>query len=121
MPENLQEPSSSGEFDTGLQTSERRNWVRYTTDVQVTWTAIGSREKEVCLGRVQDLSVRGIGLLLPRSYSPGALLHVHWPQPNGVPRSFLVRVLRVTPTNGSFEIGCTFAVPLKPTELAGML
>jgi serine/threonine protein kinase len=72
---------------------------------------------------VRDLSVSGIGLLLPRRFEPGTNLTVDLrADAGGAGRSLEMRVARarrVAP--GQWLLGCTFATPLGKDELRKLL
>jgi hypothetical protein len=73
-------------------------------------------------GRIKDISVNGLGLLMAQRPEVGTLLAVTL---SNATRSFnktvLVRVQHVTPAQGLFLIGGTFEVPLKYEEWTALV
>ena len=70
------------------------------------------------LGRIRDISCRGIALILRKHYEPGTFLIVERETRADWPQRFLVRVVRATQrATGPWVIGCAFAEPLSEQQL----
>jgi hypothetical protein len=68
---------------------------------------------------VQDVSAGGVGLLICYPFKPGTFLAVDLRIGHAHLRTLLVRVVHVSDlTDGTWSIGCEFAAPLSPGELA---
>jgi hypothetical protein len=77
----------------------------------VAWTAV-----------IRDVSARGLGLLLPRRFEPGAVLFV---EPFGLTgyatRVLPAKVVRVTARDGgAWLIGCEFLTELREDEVSAL-
>jgi hypothetical protein len=84
--------------------------------------ALGKRGKDVWPAEIEDISVTGLGIMTDHEFPPGAILSIRLLGEGFKSRSYLIRVVRCTPTeDGLFRLGCTFAVPLPPEELEGLL
>jgi hypothetical protein len=72
---------------------------------------------------VRDVSVSGIGLVLPRRFERGAGLAIEIPRADGNrPESLLARVVHATSLpRGLWLLGCSFPSPLSEDELQGLL
>ncbi len=73
--------------------------------------------------RVRDLSASGIGLVLSRWFSKGAVLDVQIQQPNGSgPRRLLARVVHVRKqSDGQWLVGCALASRLSAETLQALI
>jgi PilZ domain len=96
---------------------ERRAAIRFQSN-QEAWCAIDSEPRRAW-GRVKDISVRGIGLLLDREVKPGTHLVVEiqskiQPLPTRVP-SHVVRCQKHSST--TWVVGCEFEIPLSEDDL----
>jgi len=96
---------------------ERRAAIRYQSNHEAS-CAIGS-EAQQAWGRVKDISVQGVGLLLDREIKPGTRLVVDihskiHPLPMRVP-AHVVRCEKHSST--TWVIGCKFEVPLSEEDL----
>jgi hypothetical protein len=69
-------------------------------------------------GKIKDISMEGIGLMLTRKVDVGGLLAVTLTNPSkSFTKTVLVRVAHVTPQHGGSLVGGTFTVPLSYQEL----
>ena len=80
--------------------------------------AIADDLETIWPGKIRDASAGGIGLILKRRFEPGTVLSVELvAKPEGR-RSFLARVIHVTPDRkGRWIIGCAFAKPISQQEV----
>jgi hypothetical protein len=61
---------------------------------------------------VKDVSAGGIGVLVGRRFTPGAVLAVELPAAPGGPRLLLGRVIHATPdAGGGWHVGCGLVYP----------
>ena len=77
-------------------------------------------------GKIRDVSLDGIGLLLTRQVAIGSLLAVVISNTNSntnqkVSKLVLVRVAHVTAAHGGYLVGGTFAEPLTYQELTSLV
>jgi hypothetical protein len=96
---------------------ERRAAIRYES-TQEAWCAFRS-EPQRAWGRVKDISVRGVGLLLDREVKPGTRLVVEihskvQPLPMRVP-AHVVRCEKHSST--TWVVGCQFEIALSEDDL----
>src|SRR5439155_19926880 len=107
--------SLQAEHPKRVPATERRAWVRFPSDQEVCCQPIASRgaaDSEMgWMGRVRDVSLGGIALILKRRFEPNTVLTVDLSTKSGEASCCqLVRVVRVTPgTNGCWIVGCVFA------------
>jgi PilZ domain len=71
------------------------------------------RPEEGTPGRVKDISAGGIGVLVGRRFTPGAVLAVELPATaRAAPRLLLARVIHATPeAGGGWHVGCGLVYP----------
>ncbi len=68
---------------------------------------------------VQDISAGGVGLLICYPFKPGTFLAVDLSAGHGGSRTVLARVVHVTDqSDGTWFVGCEFALPLNEEEVA---
>jgi hypothetical protein len=68
---------------------------------------------------VQDISAGGVGLLICYPFKPGTFLAVDLVGGHEGSRTVLVRVVHVTDqSDGTWFVGCEFALPLSEEEVA---
>jgi hypothetical protein len=107
--------------------TERRVWVRAPSGKDVSCQPLAATttdESETAwIGKVQNVSSGGVGLIMNRRFEPGTTLIVELSaKPKGILRPLPVRVIHATPEQkGQWLIGCTFARPLSPEELQAFL
>jgi hypothetical protein len=106
---------------------ERRASVRYLISgenrCQPVAASLPEQPEIGWFGRLLDISVGGVGLLLSRSFEAGTLLMLELSDPaHGEPRAFPVRVVHAReegPT--TWRIGCEFIFPLHEEELQALV
>jgi CheY-like chemotaxis protein len=103
--------------------AERRIGVRYLSHQQGLCQPVGpARTAELWLGRLRDISVSGIRLLLDRRFEVGTLLTLDLPGSNGSAHRLLARVVRLTSGNdGHWELGCHFTYIIREDELCALV
>lgn len=106
---------------------ERRASVRFLLNHSINSPLVAAsspEEPEIgWFGHLLDISLGGVGLLLPRSFEAGCLLTLELSDPaQGKPRSFAVRVVHASPdeTRG-WLVGCEFLYPLHEAELQALI
>lgn len=105
---------------------ERRAWVRYTSNWEASCQGTGALKDAGWPGKVLDISLGGIGLILRHRFPPGAPLTVELKSPRGKPpRIVSVRVMHSRPVivegDPSWLIGCAFMRNLTEEELTEFL
>jgi hypothetical protein len=100
--------------------AERRVWVRIATGREVRCQPLAAKGS---LGRLRDISVCGLALLLRRFFAPGSLLIIELSdKANRGAHAFPVQVVHVTPeAKRLWIIGCEFLRPLNNGELQTLL
>ncbi len=93
-------------------------------------TALDSRCEPVGIGRekhwsarIEDISVSGLRLILPRRFEPGTVLAVEIKSPDKKSQSIqVVKVMRVCRDKPrQWLLGCSFLRPLNAAELRAIL
>jgi hypothetical protein len=100
---------------------ERRAHVRYVRNLAAFCHLLTTESKDAwCQGAVRDISVSGLGLVIPYAVLPGKLLAV---QLEGVSRRLLARVAHATrqPGGGAWIVGCELISQLRKEELQVLL
>jgi hypothetical protein len=105
---------------------DRRAWVRYASDGEVACRSAGTLKDAGWPGKVLDISVGGIGLLLRHRFPPGAPLIVELKSPsNHFQRLIYVQVMHSRPViaqgDACWLVGCAFSQPLNDAELQEFL
>jgi CheY-like chemotaxis protein len=106
-----------------LPGGERRSGVRYRCRVEGACHPIGHfRTDERWPGLLQDISLAGARVLLPRRFEVGTLLAVDLPDPDGeYTRRLLARIGRIASgPEGQWELGGNFPTPLTDDELRAL-
>jgi hypothetical protein len=112
-----------GVLSNKLIKTERRQWIRYSSGVEVTCRLLGTGEDHSWSGEIQDVSAMGAGLVCSCAFERGAMLEV---QPLyrvwnfGGALRMRVKHSIVLPS-GSWLLGCTFERELSEEELRGLL
>lgn len=106
--------------------TERRAWVRYGSDLEVACRATGAMKDAGWIGKLQDISQGGLGLLVRHRFRPGTPLLVELRSRNGAcTRTVPVHVVhaRAVVNEGApcWLMGCTFASTLTEEELQAFL
>jgi hypothetical protein len=100
---------------------ELRIWERLPCDVPAYCqpVATGGGQDFSWYGKIRDVSVRGIGLVLSRRFERGACLVIELPPSDSLqPGTLLARVVHTTPMpKGSWLHGCPFPTELSEHEL----
>jgi PilZ domain len=105
---------------------ERRAWVRYASNFDVSCQANGAMKDAGWPGKVLDISLGGIGLLLRHRFPPGAPLTVELKSLHSdFQRTLTVRVMHSRPViaqgDACWLVGCAFSQHLTPEELQEFL
>jgi hypothetical protein len=105
---------------------ERRAWVRYASSCEVACQSVGALKDAGWPGKVLDVSLGGIGLLLRHRFPPGAPLVVELKKANSqFHRTVSVRVMHSRPVIAEGDhcwlVGCAFSQPLSEKELQELL
>jgi hypothetical protein len=122
MPE--QTIHSRSGFSTKPIHAERRVQMRYACTGDIALQPLMNRKAGVWRpAQVENISTKGIGLLLDAAIERGTILSVKLEGPaQRFSRPLLVRVIRVTERpGGGWQTGCTFAIPLDEEELGALL
>jgi len=98
---------------------DRRAWVRFTCNLQVTCGPADEDPEILWPAKVVNVSQGGVGLLLSRRFQPDTILQVEVQIPNkGFSRPLLVQVKHVTGhEHGGWLVGCQFTQPLEEDEV----
>jgi hypothetical protein len=100
---------------------ERRAFVRLASDLVGTCRPSGSSRDVSWPGKVRDISLGGVGLLLQHRFRPGTTLDVDLRDADGhALRTVQVRVVHATPVleedRPCWILGCAFDQPLSEEE-----
>jgi hypothetical protein len=120
-----EDPASHGVAAHSVQ-SERRAWVRYAADLEASCHMSGTLQDAGWPGTVQDISARGVALLLKHRFKPGTTLLVDLKNPDGkFLRTVRARVIYAAPTQSRgdhwWRIGCTLVEDLTEEDLRALL
>lgn len=97
--------------------TERRAWIRFPSDQTMTASTTDTGVTG-WLGRVRDISLGGIALMLRRRFERGTSLILELATNAGELRRLSVQVVHATwEMDGRWVIGCTFTSPLSEEEL----
>jgi CheY-like chemotaxis protein len=100
---------------------ERRRAVRYRIARDSLCQPVGPAGGARWLGRLRDISVGGMRVLLERHLDVGTFLVVELPERDGIRRLF-AQVVRAAPdSDGRWELGCHFTCRLSDDELRALL
>jgi hypothetical protein len=105
---------------------EHRAWVRYPCEQRAYCQPVATESGVFCPGKIQDISVVGLSLLLDRRFEPGTLLAVTLQStPERCSQTTLVRVLQETVVTADpslrWLLGCAFTRKLTEQELQALL
>jgi hypothetical protein len=106
-----------------LQKTERREWVRYPSSLEVTCRLFGTPDDHGWPAELQNVSALGCRLITSCSFGRGAILEVR-PQNRAwdLNHKLLVRVKNATlQSGGNWQLGCTFVRELSDEELMALL
>jgi hypothetical protein len=109
----------------GSDDGAARTWPRHECELSGTCGPLTARSEsgETWPGRVQNISLGGLGLVLSRRFEPGAVLSLELESPErGVPQRLLVRVVRVEALPGrEWLLGCSLLSRLSHDKLKKLL
>lgn len=113
-------------LNTEAAAIERRAWVRYSSNWEASCQGKGSLKDAGWPGKVIDISLGGVGLILRHRFPPGAPLTVELKSASGKsPRTLSVRVMHSRPVivegDACWLVGCAFTRNLTEEELAEFL
>ena len=112
-------PWGSGPAKTPLV--NRRATVRYQCAPATPGRVIVAGDHEFQRAWVLDISTKGVGLLMSRSFDPGVLVTIHL---KGIKKTFELsaRVVHSTPqSSGDWVVGCALFTPLCQDDLDDVL
>jgi len=108
-----------------LDRAECRVWERLACDLESSCQPLAARSggAEGWPGRVQDISLGGLALVLKRRFEPGTGLAIAVPiAGEDTPVPLLVRVVHATRmSEGRWLLGCSFPNPMGEEELENLL
>ncbi len=122
----LKTGSKTSEHKSQAAAIERRAWVRFTSTLEASCQSKGTLKDAGWPGKVVDLSLGGIGLILRHRFPSGAPLTVELKTQSGrCPRSVSVRVIHTRPVviegDPCWFTGCAFARNLTEAELQELM
>ena len=103
---------------------ECRAWVRYPYEAEISFQPLKLRKDGTWRpAKARDISTKGLGLILDTQVQGGAILAIKLEGScQRLNRPLLVRVMRRDElSSGSWQIGCTFAIPLGESELHALV
>jgi hypothetical protein len=108
---------------SAAEEAERRLWVRYTSVLEASCSRAGIPNDLHWPGRVVNLSVSGIGLLVRRRFLGGTLLEVELKTRSAqVLQVEVIHATAIKDEDGSFWLlGCAFARELTDAEWGSLL
>jgi hypothetical protein len=116
-------PSNPPKGNATRAVPERRATVRYPSQQEGSCRCVGGERRYRWQGRVCDISVGGIGLVLPRRFEPGTVLTVELlgADRRAPGRFFVVRVAHVQKdAPRRWLLGCQFLRRLTRAELSDL-
>jgi hypothetical protein len=122
----LKSRSQKGEKTSRTTAIERRAWVRFTSTLEASCQSKGALKDAGWPGKVVDLSLGGVGLILRHRFPSGTPLTVELKTESGrSPGSVSVRVIHTRPMviegDPCWFTGCAFAQNLTERELQELL
>ncbi|HMC63766.1 MAG TPA: PilZ domain-containing protein [Gemmataceae bacterium] len=98
---------------------ERRAEPRYSANPDASCRVSATDDPESQSAEIDNISARGIKVLVQRGYEVGTFLLVQLTGKNRhLERTVMVRVVRVTAeASGKYALGCAFLTPLEGYEL----
>jgi hypothetical protein len=104
------------------QPPDRRAAERFPVNADTSCPFLSPVVEDFGQARIKDISMDGVGLLVPRRVEAGALLAVTLANTGRkFSKTVLVRVAHVTPQGGSYLVGGNFTVPLTYQELSTLV
>jgi hypothetical protein len=117
----MESPLNKSDLDSDGQAlaKERRASARISCDLDTRCQPITGARANSWPGRVVDISVGGLALVLERRFEPGAMLSVRLAcSDEESARTLFLRVVHISPhADGSWRLGCAFASELAEEEL----
>jgi len=102
--------------------ADRRAAERIAVNAGTSCTTAGPVLEDYGPGKIRDVSLDGIGIILFKQVAIGSLLAVNISNPSQkLTKTMLVRVAHVTPVHGGFLVGGTFNEPLTYQELTALV
>jgi hypothetical protein len=102
-----------------------RVWERYQLDLQTACQPVATRNDRdlVWAATIRDISVGGVGIVMPRRFEPGMGLAIELPpKADGTSDTLLARVAHVRRLpEGGWLLGCTFISQLSEQELEDLV
>jgi hypothetical protein len=105
-------------------TTDRRAAERMVVNAGTGCSFAGQVSEDIGPGKIRDVSMNGIGLVVSKRVEVGALLAITIANANPVQKlnkTILVRVAHVTPIHGGFLLGGMFAEPLTYQEFTSLV
>jgi hypothetical protein len=101
---------------------DSRAWVRFPCDLPTVYQEEGNGSPQPWPARLVNFSPRGLGLVVLREPSPGALLNLELPGKDGrPPLRLLVRVVQTqAQAEGGWLVGCELAQKLDEEQLEAL-
>ena len=104
------------------QTFERRAFVRYPRKLEMFWQFLGVKSPDLATADVFDLSMTGLGLLVPAEFAVNTILLLRLPTATQGWNTHLVRVKHCRRLDdGRYQVGCAFVKPLSVGQLQSLL
>jgi hypothetical protein len=105
---------------------ERRAWVRYDSNLEVSCHATGAMQDAGWPGKIRNISAGGVALVLRHRFKPGTPLVVELVGlPEEAPSRLQVRVVHaraaLSEGHSCWILGCSFPTPLSEDELRILL
>jgi PilZ domain len=101
---------------------DRRAAERFPVTRDTACTFVSPVVENFGAGRIKNISMEGIGLLLSRPVEPGTLLAVTVSNPaKQFAKTLVVRVAHATGQPGAYLVGGTFQSPLTYQELTALV
>jgi hypothetical protein len=112
------EPGAALLSHPGAEPDDRRVWVRYCCELEITCQSAHEPAPLRLSAKVQDISLGGINLLVNCQFEPGAMLSVDLPGSHSRSSQVLAYVVRVNREGpGEWSVGCAFASELGDEDL----
>ncbi len=104
------------------ESKDRRAAERMAVNAVAACGFVGPVSEDLGPGKIRDVSLEGVGLLLMRQVAVGSLLAVTITNPTQkFSKTVLVRVAHVTAAHGGYLVGGTFAEPLTYQEFTALV
>jgi hypothetical protein len=101
---------------------DRRASERIAVNTATGCSFVGPVAEDAGPGKIRDVSLEGVGLVMMKQVAVGSLLVVVLSNPaQKLSKTVLVRVAHVTAVHGGFLVGGTFTEPLTYQELTALV